>query len=247
MSQEKWKTVPWAHDPASKKPFDLLLDILCDIADLRAEMNDSRRCASRIEDVNFTDKGLAIMASLDAWWLEWEAQNPGVCWEIESFPSTLLKDSEGPLYSTSLEYTNIEIAFIVCAHDSARILLLQVFTSLGIARPEPPGVSLNMPKSPLLGISFDSVGLAHEIMRSTEYCSIQSGHFMGSFSAILILDIAYLALAKEKDSRVARWLLENSQLGIGVLETEFRPGKDIMDVVMLPTCQLASKSRFIED
>lgn len=247
MSQERWKTVPWAHDPASKKPFDFLLDILCDIADLRAEMNGSRTCVATEQHTNFNDKAYAIMANLNAWWLEWEEQNPGVCWEVATFPFTLLEDPEGPLYPTSLEYTNIEVAFIVCAHDSARILLLQVFASLGILSPPQLDVSNAVPKNPLLGISFDSVGLAHEIMRSTEYCSIQSGHFMGSFSAILILDIAYSVLAKVEGSRVARWLVKNSQLGLGFLETEFRPGKDIMDVVMLPTCQLASKSRFVED
>jgi hypothetical protein len=245
LSKNKWRCIPWEANPASKLPFDFLVDILCDIADVRVEVKELLERFDKERYGATKTKALATMSDLDSWWNEWALMNPRVCWTVKTnTQSTVLVDSDGPLYPTSLEYTSIDAAYIVSAYDAARILLLQVLTSLGL-QAAPDFVQNDPTGSSLLGISSDISGLAHEIVRSIEYCSTQSGHFMGSFSGILILDIAYSAL--ERGSRVRKWLLRNSMVGPDSFEAEYADEKDNLEIAMLPTCQLASRSRFVDE
>ncbi len=241
LSHEKWKTIPWEDNPSSKQPFDFLVDILCDIADYRSDLKAVRQTHEDTKRVKLKERALTSLDSLDNWWLMWARENQGAWWEVKTNPdATLLDDSSGPLYPTILEYSCVWVAYTVCTYDAARIMLLDTLTSLGNANEFVlPGLVEN-DSGCLAGISSESTSLAHEILRSIEFCSRQSSYFMGSFSVILILDIAYGAL--KKGSRESRWLLGNGMVDFEPINS---PGKEDTGVKMLSSCQIAGKARLL--
>jgi hypothetical protein len=83
------------------------------------------------------------------------------------------------------------------------------------------------PNVPLLGLSSDVEALARETLRSTDYCYVQSGKFIGTYCILLPLDIANSCF--DEDSREARWLSKNRTKNE---EYDYKRPR------LLPSCQL---------
>lgn len=199
---------------------------------------------------------LASMNDLDAWWRDWARYISGFCWEITpNLSTTIVRDIDGLIFPTLLEYSGLQEAYTVCAYDAARILSLQNLeiiqravpennsnisiphSPLIVARPESQSNELyhNEGSSyPLLGLSSDTRSLAHEILRTVEFCSVTSHQFLGSFACPFILDVAYSCL--EEDSRAARWLRGKVMLQSTTSRADLRVGEVAISV--LPNCQI---------
>ena len=183
---------------------DYLIDILCDIAGLSEDTDMYLKNLEHCRD-QFLD-----LKPLDARF----QRRPRACKQVyPSLASTMMIDVNGFLFETLLHYDSFWTAYTVCIHNSIRILLLELHQALSQIHPQPPDHELAIPSvepnptTPLLGIINDSEGLAKEIMRSMEFCYLQSNHYLGTFCLLFPLDFVYRSL--DKASQEARWLLEN--------------------------------------
>jgi hypothetical protein len=192
----------------------------------------------------------ATIRTLDSWWKDWSRMYPQVCQEIPVTPEdAFMIDSTGIVFATKLIYNNLWIAYTVCNYDVARILLLQILQRIAEAKrsvfPTPVhgnndstqrehlGEAVENSQSPLLGITSDIKGLAHEVFRSIDYINSQSRHFMVSFTSLFIFDVAYYAL--DARSREAQWLLYKIPLSPGFVSKMRTP---VRRIEFLPTCRL---------
>jgi len=211
LSQPSWKTVPWEDNPSAKEPFEYLIDILCDVA---GHLEDMKAITNQQEIVSrelLAERVALSLNELDNWWSGWIAANPQACDEIQSTSdSTVMVDDDGPLFPTILRYSSLSVAYLVCTHNCGRILLLYVQRCLGILAVDRPsannesGISDNTTTQPLLGICSNSISLAHEVLRSLDYCFEQAGGFMGSLCVMVLQNEKYGAL--DPVSREAAWL-----------------------------------------
>lgn len=197
---QAWKTVPWEDDPGSKMPAEYLIDLLSDIAGILADLSiiPPSELRSTLEHA---------FEYLNAWWREWISNHPHACEEYPANPTcTTTHDSRGLMFPTLLRYSTIWHAHAISLHATARLLLLHIWTrALPQATRDLSDVVLDEPNSsPLLGISSKVTGLAHEVIRSIDYCQEQSRRFVGTFCVILPQDIAYGSL--DPASREARAL-----------------------------------------
>jgi len=199
LSQPKWKTVPWEDDPQSKMPADYLIDILCDTAGILADVLQhgpagSSECSGHRREIE------GLLDHLNDWWREWSSTHSQSCQAVSPDPSiTITKDSAGLIFPTLLWYDSIWTAQTVCLYDTARIILLTMWEILlrGLNVPLEVPMPTEPNDTPLLGISSDITGLAHEIIRSLEYCHEESWRFIGTFCVILPQDVAYSCLRPE--------------------------------------------------
>ncbi|PQE10552.1 Fungal transcriptional regulatory N-terminal protein [Rutstroemia sp. NJR-2017a BVV2] len=249
LNQPIWKNVPWANDPASKEPLDYLVDILCDAAGYLSEINTPRGInANRVSVLE--EEVQASIRTLDSWWKTWSRMYPHICREIPVTPEdAFMTDSTGIVFATKMTYDNLWIAYTVCNYDVARILLLQILQRITEAKesvfPPPFYGSIDSTQhehlceavenkpSPLLGITSDIKGLAHEVFRSIDYINSQSRQFMVSFTSLFIFDVAYYAL--DARSREAQWLLYKIPLSPGFVSEKRSP---VRRIEFLPTCRL---------
>jgi len=190
------------------------MDILCDIAGHLEDMKVIGEIQGGPAIESLTERVAMSLDELDDWWRGWITENPQVCYEIESAPdSTVILDDDGPLFPTVLQYTSLSAAYLVCTHNCGRILLLHLQRCLGVLATDPLSTSDahsetvasdEHNKAPLLGICSDSRALAHEIMRSLDYCFEQAGGFMASFCVRVLQNEEYDTL--DPGSREAEWL-----------------------------------------
>jgi len=149
-----------------------------------------------------------MLKQLNNWWLDWRKSHPHACKTFFPDPKlTITKDSEGLIFPTLLQYDSIWTAHTVCLYDTARILLLHIWNKLAryLKTGEEEEFMLSKPNdTPLLGITSDITGLAHEIIRTSEYCHEPSHRFVGTFCVVLPQDVAYACLCPQ--SREARFL-----------------------------------------
>lgn len=239
LSRPVWKTVPWENDPLSKGPIDYLFDILCDtsvyLEDLRmtGDLEPARGHVLKAQVVDSINQ-------LDVWWRYWLCAGGMTCEEVTIDVDTTMytKDSKGVIYPTLLVYNSLGTAYTVCTYNATRMLLLEALQSLSYLQPHTATYeSPHEPndKVPLLGISSDVKGLAHEIFRSAEYLHTMSEQFMVSFSSMFIFDIAYSAL--EPQSREAKWLLSKLALPMRSMHSK-NDGTYAKAITVLPTCRL---------
>ncbi|KAE9381020.1 hypothetical protein N431DRAFT_396345 [Stipitochalara longipes BDJ] len=242
LGEKIWKDAPWQEDVTSKQPFDFLLDVLCDIANHLADLKalskspDSSKIHQLHGDID------SSIRDLDDWWRGWSTANPHSCKEVVTDPSSsITTDADGALFVTHLVYDRLWTAYTVTTYNAARILLLQASKSVTQLSPQfarHPAQSDSLKDdsgTPLLGINSNSKDLALEIIRSMQYCSDQSGRFLGTFAAVFILDVAYSAL--ERGSREAIWLWGK---GAHVYKLDNNTCAEVnMDIVMIPSCQIS--------
>jgi hypothetical protein len=243
LGEKVWKDVPWQEDVTSKQPFDYLLDIIGDIANHLADLKALSKAPNTSKIERLHDDIYSSICDLDSWWRDWIKTNPRSCKEVVTDPgNNVISDANGPLFATHLVYDKLWTAYITTTYNAARILLLQATKSVTRLLP----VSARHPTqsnslkddpntTPLLGISSDSRGLALEILRSMQYCSDQSGRFLGTFAAVFILDVAYSAL--ERDSREAIWLWGKGVKGKRLQEGIDKEGSTRIEII--PSCQVS--------
>ena len=165
-----------------------------------------------VEAANLRTRILASVITLNKWWREWLEERSYNCVEIPvdmTTPNTA--DMDGPLFSHILMFSDFWTAFEVCGHNTARILLLQMLRSIpdSSSHWRTLGALLDETNiSPLLGISSDITGLAHEILRCMDFCQAEQHKATGTFCVLLPTRVAYQSL--NKDSREARWLWRRS-------------------------------------
>jgi hypothetical protein len=176
-----------------------------------------------------------FFADLNSWWSGWISQNSNSATVVMSDEKLLIirtRDAEGVLFPTILQFDNLSNAYTVILYDALRILLLQASEKLLTLTPFDTQELIICheqipPNGPLLGLSSDVKALAREILRSMDYCYVQSGKFIGTYCILLSLDIANGCF--DEDSREARWLSKN--------ETKNK-GRDCSRLRLLPQCQL---------
>lgn len=189
------------------------MDIMCDVATLLADINETFKKSTELDLLQH--QTMELLRKLNAWWREWTTKCRLVCKEISPNPShTATVDAEGPLFPSILVYDHFWTGYTLCIHNTIRILLIQAlqllsckstqFSEVSTAVGSDSGTSL------LLGITLDTEGLAREIIRSTEYCYVQSKHFLGTACVLFPLNVVYGVLGKE--SREARWLRETKNI-----------------------------------
>lgn len=193
----------------------------------------------------------ASIQELNNWWHCFINIHPNACWEISpDSRSGFTRDEEGLVFETVLEYGGLWIAYTVCTYDVTRILLLQTLKRIKEGENQYPyadnyGLSPRTtstqsttnvhqeepdePRTPLLGITSNIQGLAHEIFRSLEYCHLISQHYMGSYSCIFVPDIAFSSI--DAESREAKWFWSKIQ-PMGEVNKSFSKG-----IKVLPCCQ----------
>jgi len=247
FSQAAWKIVPWEDDPSSKSPFDQLIDIFCDCADYFAEIKGCKEGMMPYQIYNLKSKVLKSLEDLNAWWQGSSLRDEGTCKEVMADPKiTITRDTDGPLFLTLLEYSGLWDAYMLCTYNATRIILLQSLEVLGRAdgsgssgeTTQTPASSSQASSTPLLGISSDIKLLAYEILRSIEYCSVTSQQFMGTFTCLFVIDIAYICL--DEDSRESRWLRARTVPQPDPLTADWRIRCHTIKV--LPGCQLRPRS-----
>lgn len=206
--------MPWEDDPQSKKPIDFLVDLLADISELIADIDEDCRGITALDFCSFKNRAVNTLHSLNAWWEDWLSKHPKACKEVPSTSEPrIIKDADRPPFPKVLAYDGLWTANIVITHDALRILLLQVWQFIvnadaSVLKCE-PDLPFDKPNdTPLLGISSDIHGLAREVLRSLEYCHEHSECFLGTICSFLALDVAYGVL--DKESREGRWLWENA-------------------------------------
>lgn len=203
-----WKTVPWEDDPGTKMPAEYILDILSDVAGVLADSDRYSSLDHAGEDIELSRRTQLLIEALNAWWRYWVDKHPAACQEhFPSLESTSTRDSEGLLFPSLLRFSDVWDAHAVCLYNIARILLLHIWINL--PQQSVPDATFLLDEAndtPLLGISSDIKGLAHEIVRAYEYCHDDSRRFVGTFCIILPQDIAYECL--DPNSREARFLFE---------------------------------------
>ncbi len=221
-------------DPKSKRPIENLMDIICDMTTIYPELEKGADCqATSFSAVR--SKVFQLFTDLNSWWSGWISQNSNSATVIALDAKEINirpRDSEGVLFPSILHFDNLWNAYTLILYDAVRILLLQASQKLLALTP------LNaeelivfhdqiQPNGPLLGLSSDVEALAREILRSMDYCYVQSGKFIGTYCILLSLEIAYSCF--EDDSRAARWLSKNKTKNEGYACTRLR---------LLPECQL---------
>lgn len=240
LSQTAWKTIPWEEHPSSKSPFDHLIDIFCDCAEYFAEVNGCREGMKPWQILDLKKRVFASLETLNIWWEGSSLRNPETCTEVISNPNdTIMQDADGVIFPTLLEYNGLWNAYMLCTYDATRIMLLQILEVLeraeGSETPRSPSHPRN-DSSPLLGTSWDTTLLSHEILRTVAYCSNISQQFMGTFTCLFVLDIAYSCL--DDNSREAKWLRARTMSQTDPLSADWRMnGRNIK---VLPACQITT-------
>jgi len=190
------------------------MDIMCDSADLLADIHDAfrKKTDPRLGVLELLKKrAIEVLRELDACWLEGRRRCSGNCKEVFPDPeNTITVDDDGLLFPSILVFENFWSGYTISMHNSIRILLLQALKLMSVDDSEVPEPLVKTDSAPLLGITSDVRGLACEIIRSIEYCYIQSEHYLGTSCFVLPLDVAYGCL--EKDSREAKWLQETKKI-----------------------------------
>lgn len=213
LSQREWKIVPWEDNPAMKQPMDFLMDIMCDLATLLADIDEKFKKGTELDLLQH--QTIKLLEELNVWWREWTTRCPLVCKEI---PTDLVHaatvDAEGPLFPSILVYDHFWTGYTLCIHNSIRILLTQALQMLSCKSTQIPEAAAVVGSDPgtslLLGITLDTKGLAYEMIRSIEYCYVQSTHFLGTACVLFPLDVAYGVLGG--NSREAKWLRETKNI-----------------------------------
>lgn len=210
------------------------MDIICDMTTIYPEF-EKVSCGQATSFSAVGSKFVQLFADLNSWWSGWISQNPNSASVVESEAEIInirTRDAEGVLFPTILQFDSLSNAYAVILYDAARILLLQAWQKLSTLIPcnaqelivcheqiQPNGI--------LLGGSSDVEALAREILKSMDYCYVQSGKFIGTYCILLSLDIAHSCF--EEGSREARWLLKNENKA---------QGYDCRRLRLLPKCQL---------
>lgn len=203
---------------------------------------------TRASVLDIKGRVLASFQDLNTWWKHWLQNNLESCREVPTeSDNTFTRDASGIVFSTLLQYDGLRTAYTLCTYDATRILLLQILqrilqaerqalssTSYNNAAESILEEDPNSKQTPLLGISLNIEGLAHEILRSIDYIHSQTHQFMTSFANFYLLDIAYSAL--DARSREARWFLSRISL-LRSPGREKRPAVGSIEV--LPSCRLA--------
>ena len=180
-------------------------------------------------------KVVQLFTDLNSLWSGWINQNWNSATVVASDAKSTnvrTRDAEGVLFPTILQFDNLSNAYAVILYNAVRILLLQASQKLLALHPFDAQdlivcheeIQSNVP---LLGLSSDAKALACEILRSMDYCYVQSGKFIGTYSIFLSLDIANSCF--DECSREARWLSRNAPKNEGYDCTRLR---------LLPQCQL---------
>ena len=188
---------------------------MCDIPGHLEDMKTINKEQRKVTPEELAGRVALSLAELDEWWHGWIIEDPQACYEIEStIDSTVIIDEDGPLFPTVLRYTSLSAAYLACTYDCGRIILLYLQRCLDMfvgdqldvvsGRINKTYLSANDNEGPLLGLCYDPTKLAHEILRSFDYCCEQAGGFMASFCVMVIENIEYGAL--KPDSREAKWL-----------------------------------------
>jgi hypothetical protein len=243
MARQEWKSIPWEKDPKSKQPVDLLIDILCDITNYRAEL---KGLVTVTEKSELTKNILSTLKELNEWWEEWAVEPTSGCVEIEADAhNSVMQDCEGPILEKLLQYTDVWTAHIICSYDAARILLLELLGFLVPSETSFGAFMLDKPnETPLLGISSDTNALALEIFRSLDYINTHYENFMGTFCVALVLDVAHKAL--KTNSRMRKWLWAGGDAREQERYREKTCSLTEIPLVLLPTCQISRERWFYQ-
>jgi hypothetical protein len=184
LEQERWKTIPWADDPASKLSLHCIQDIFADIPGLLEDGNNlqaehaSQLAGYDIRAKTHGERLIKTLQELFLWRWEWERSNPDGAFEVTACPETLPScDNLLPTYENVIRYERFEIAREIMLYNAA---LLWVFdtanfwvgenaTRLALSLfpvQERPGASnpLTLPHEDLT-----TAEISREICRSIEY------------------------------------------------------------------------------
>lgn len=188
------------------------MDIMCDSAALLADISKTFKQHQENDMFELLRiRTIATLKELSSWWLDWRKKYSETCKEV--FPNatqTTMVDSEGLLFQSLLIYDHFWTGYTLCIHHATRILLLQALHILSHDDLTTPSLCYDPAPDSLLGNSFSTMELASQIIRSIEYCYVQSKHFLGTACFVLPLDVAYGCL--KKNSRESRWLQETETI-----------------------------------
>lgn len=208
---------------------------------------------TRVLDIK--NRVFASLRDLNFWWKAWLQNSPDPCQEYPVEPeNSFSKDATGTVFETLLQFSRLAAAYTLCTYNATRILLLRILLRISQAEEQTvyhmgyySAAELNLleepndKKTPLLGVSSNIEGLAHEIFRAIEYVHHQTQDFMTSFANFYLLDIAYSAL--DPRSREAKWFRSKLSLpmrsGDEKLPNMTTPPSSRFSQTILPSCRFA--------
>lgn len=128
LEQDKWKTVPWALEPASKDTMSYLQDILCDIPGLMDDAvnlrNPGREAVQKAISYEALSRNiLGRLNQLYQWRTRWEEEYPNACDEI---PAQQHFDEQAVFFPTMLRFSSTRRADEIVLYNTALILLLRL-------------------------------------------------------------------------------------------------------------------------
>ena len=127
LEQDKWKTVSWALEPASKDTMSYLQDIMCDLPGLMDEAVNIQSPSLGVVQKAISYEALSrnILDHIDQlyqWRRRWEDEYPNAYYEVAAQPHLDVQ----PLFPTMLRFSNIRQADEIVLYNTALILLLRL-------------------------------------------------------------------------------------------------------------------------
>ncbi|KAF4625509.1 hypothetical protein G7Y89_g12660 [Cudoniella acicularis] len=129
LGERAWKT-GLVREENEKCTFDVLLDILADIANYRADIKELSHHLNANPNINQTNneekenhyrkgeeltvQAVASLHELNTWWRDWLTATPNPCTEIHASKdgsNTVIRDTDGPLFPTILRYKDLWTAY----------------------------------------------------------------------------------------------------------------------------------------
>ncbi|KAG5964130.1 hypothetical protein E4U57_005577 [Claviceps arundinis] len=237
---EEWKLQPWAHQPESKLPGSLLMDVFVDIpgivedADrLKEEVAKMKMGLTSAEEVDalrtkVQNKVLASIHSLSEYRWKWEDMYPRVCWKTRiNAANTLCLDDEGnPLFDTCLNFVGMKRTLEILFYNASRLLLFRLCDLTGVHE----AASTNLEHvwqrhGPFLNpLLLPGMGTpeAHalEICRIVDYLMNGDQNYHGAFILLFPLRVAQIQLLSSPKmynwiGKMLKQFADEKGLGIG--------------------------------
>lgn len=196
LSQERWKTVPWARDPEQKALMHHLVDILVDCPGMLADKDKVLR--GRGDADALKQHASLCLTQLHTWKGLWDTTEAGTCYERAPAAGVPLHMAEdGTLtkaWETDLAFASAYHAITVTLYHATHILLLRILHSRGEVD---HGINV-APEEFSAGI---------EICRTVEYHTERMREGTGSFFLLFPLRMAWESCGS-MHPEIGAWLTE---------------------------------------
>ncbi|OJD35218.1 transposase tc1-like protein [Diplodia corticola] len=173
LEEFRWRTTPWALDPAAKSPSNELMDILSEVPGFledEATLKTTDDTPLRIGLLTRVEK---CLQNLYHWRWRWESKNPNAVFEVTAKPPGDMKMSEVPPgLQTSLRYQKWLQANEICLYNAVLLWILRFLAELRpTAFPYPSPSPSSQRSSP--AASPQSADSPQSLQSSDEYTYLQ--------------------------------------------------------------------------